>query len=468
LGYKVAWTHSVLIGRKKSKAKTLSCFPYNHAQRPANTASGLPGDPSDPLRWDGIVAAFLQQAGTPSWLLTIHSAAASQCQLPSFRFDPGSVVLDYGWTATHQQNRDLAIQRYLSFLVGLASISGPVYPASLSQADAGPSDPPTGGSTRSTAFAVILLAQTTNDSNLRLGLGRPDGLRPHSMGSSGLQPQEAGTTLLPSTPLCFEAHLQEFWHGSLRPGDAASSTGVVPFLKLCMAKVPKPIARSRIRVRADSGFFGRRSVEFLDARGCGYAIVAREYPHIKSRARGCRFQRLGHGWEVGEFHYQPLRWEEPHRFVVVRRPIPHDPVEAKQLTLFKDRKYAYHMLVTNLKTHPWRVWQFYAKRATIEKNIRELLYDYPLGKIPTDDWKANVAFFQILLFAFNLVHWFKRLCLPKEYLHVTLDTIRTDFLVLPAKLTKEGSKNVLVLPHDYHYQKEFTNALKTIDRLRLS
>jgi len=65
------------------------------------------------------------------------------------------------------------------------------------------------------------------------------------------------------------------------------------------------------------------------------------------------------------------------------------------------------------------------------------------------------------------VHWFKRLCLPKEYLYATLDTIRTDFLVLPAKLTKEGSKNLLVLPQDYHYQKEFTNALKTIDRLRL-
>ncbi len=126
--------------------------------------------------------------------------------------------------------------------------------------------------------------------------------------------------------------------------------------------------------------------------------------------------------------------------MVVRRPIPEDPVEAQQLTLFKDRKYAYHVLVTNLKTHPWRVWRFYAKRATIEKNIRELLYDYPLGKIPTDDWVANVAFFQMLLFAFNIVHWFKRLCLPKEYLHTTLDTIRTDFLVLPARFTKKGSK----------------------------
>lgn len=76
------------------------------------------------------------------------------------------------------------------------------------------------------------------------------------------------------------------------------------------------------------------------------------------------------GWEVGEFRYQPHRWKGPHRFVVVRRPIPEDPIEAKQRTLFKDRKYAYHVLVTNLKVHPFRVWQFYAKRAAIEKNIR--------------------------------------------------------------------------------------------------
>ena len=142
-------------------------------------------------------------------------------------------------------------------------------------------------------------------------------------------------------------------------------------------------------------------------------------------------------------------------------------MEARQLTLFKDRKYAYHVLVTNLKTHPWRVWKFYAPRATIEKNLRELLYDYPLGKIPTDDRIANVAFFQILLFAYNPVHGFKRLCLPEEYLFTTLDTIRTDFLVLPAKLTNQGGGNVLLLPHDYHYQRQFLAALKKIEKLRL-
>ena len=126
--------------------------------------------------------------------------------------------------------------------------------------------------------------------------------------------------------------------------------------------------------------------------------------------------------------------KRPHRFVVVRRPIPQDPEDSAQLTLFKDRKYAYHVLVTNLTLSPWRVYRFYSVRATIEKNIREFVYDYPLGKIPTDTWTANVAFFQLVLFAADIVHWFKRLCLPPQYLTTTLDSIRTDFLVLPATI----------------------------------
>lgn len=268
--------------------------------------------------------------------------------------------------------------------------------------------------------------------------------------------------------LCFEAHFQEFWHGSLRPGNTVASTGAVPFLKVCLAKVPQGIARNRIRFRMDSGFYGSRVIRFLNNTGCGYVMVAKEYPHIKARARHCKFQSLRNGWEVGEFwekvHH---KWPKPHRFVVVRRPIPEDPAEAEQLTLFKDRRYLYHVFVTNLRISPWRVYLFYKPRATVEKNIREFLYDYPLGKIPTDSWIANVAFFQILLFAADIVHWFKRLCLPPEYLTTTLDTIRTDFLVLPARLVREHKKNIVKLPHDYHYQQEFLTAMKKIEQLRL-
>ena len=266
--------------------------------------------------------------------------------------------------------------------------------------------------------------------------------------------------------LCFEAHRQEFWHGSLRPGNTVAATGAVPFLRVCLGKGPPGIARARIRVRGDAGFFGKRVIECLDGAGVGYTIVAKEYGPIKALARSCRFQRLRSGWEVGEFAYQPSRWRYPHRFVVVRRPIPTDPVEAKQLTLFTDTKYAYHVLVTNLRTQPWRVWCFYAPRARVEKQIRELLYDYPLAKIPTADWVPNVAFFQLLLFAFDVMHYFRRLCLPPTYHATTLKTIRRELLVIPGRLVKAKNRYRLKLPRGYHFESAFRYALTKISKLK--
>lgn len=267
--------------------------------------------------------------------------------------------------------------------------------------------------------------------------------------------------------LCFEAQRQEFWHGSLRPGNAASNTGVVHFLRRCLTKVPLGFPRARIRLRADAGYFSGKLVREAEILGLGYVIVAREYRGIKQRAQAARFQKLRHGWEVAEFRYTPTHWKKPHRFVVVRRPLPADPVEAKQLTLFRDRRYAYHVLLTNLELTPWRVWQFYCPRAMIEKDIRELLYDLPLGKIPTEEWVANVGFFQLVLFAYDLAHWFKRLCLPAEYLHATLETVRTELLVVPARLVRRGGRNVLHLPRDYHHRELFDAAFRKVSKLRV-
>jgi len=267
--------------------------------------------------------------------------------------------------------------------------------------------------------------------------------------------------------LCFEAQRQEFWHGTLRPGDAAANTGVIHFLRRCLEKVPPTIARSRIRVRADAGYFSGKLVRFLENQGLGYVIVAREYRGIKQRAHAVRFRRLHFGWEVGRFSYTPTKWDKPHRFVVIRRPLPDDPAEAKQLTLFTYKRYAYTVLVTNLALAPWRVWRFYSPRAMIEKNIRELLYDLPLGKIPTDDWLANVAFFHLVLLAFDLAHWFKRLCLPPQYLHATLETLRTDLLVVPARLARRAGCNVMHLPSDYHHRDLFVQAFQRASRLKM-
>jgi hypothetical protein len=267
--------------------------------------------------------------------------------------------------------------------------------------------------------------------------------------------------------LCFEAHGQEFWHGSLRPGDAAANAGARPLVERCLEKVPAHVARSRIRLLADSGFFSGKLVSFLDQAGCGYIIVCPKANAYLPMAQKAGFQEMSMGWAVAEFDFQPRRWETEHRFIIVRRPLPDDPEEARQLSLLKVGRFAYAAFVTNLRLQPWMVWKTYQGRANVEKSVRELLYYFSLNKIPTQRWVANVAFLQLLLLAYNLVLWFKRLCLPDEYATATVDTIRNEFLVLPGKLTKHGSRNVLQLPRDYDHREIFLKAARNIEALRL-
>lgn len=267
--------------------------------------------------------------------------------------------------------------------------------------------------------------------------------------------------------LCFESHRQEFWHGSFRPGNTSANTAVVPFMERCLAKVPSRLARSRIRLRADAGFYAGNLLGVLEKQGCGYVVVAKQYATVRRRALTVRFGKLRHGWQVGQFFFRAHGWPQARRFVVIRRPIPEDPEEAAQLKLFKDRRYAYEVLVTNLKLSPWRVWRFYAPRATVEKTIRELLYDLPLSQIPTSRWVANVAYFHVMMLAYNLVHWFKRLCLPGEYAKATVETVRRDFLAVPARLTHPHGQHVLQLPSGYPLKKQFLAATKKWERLKL-
>lgn len=266
--------------------------------------------------------------------------------------------------------------------------------------------------------------------------------------------------------LCFEGHGQEFWHGSLRPGDAGSNTGARHFVKRCLDKVPPSMAKTRIRFLADAGFFSGALVDDLDQWGCGFTIVCRSYEAYQQMAEKSGFQDLKSGWGFAEFYHRPQKWIKQQRFIAIRRPLPVDPEQADQLTLFKDTKYSYSVLVSNLGLSPWRTWTDYIRRANIEKSIRELLGDLALKKIPTQSWTANVAFLQLLLLAYNIVHWFKRLCLPTDELGTTVETLRHRLFILPAKLVCRAGKNVLILPKQYHHRAEFLAAEARVKKLK--
>ena len=245
--------------------------------------------------------------------------------------------------------------------------------------------------------------------------------------------------------LCFEYKTKDFWHGILRPGNVYTSSGGKDFLKRCFEKVPPYVYR--IRVRADSGFFDKEFIEPLDEKKIGYAIVARMTSAIKGKIEGLRYRKFSGTWSVTEFQYTPWKWKGPHRFVVIRRPIKEK--ETEQLTLFQLKRYAYSVFVTNLSLKPESVWRFYRNRASIDRTIKELKENYALSKIPTKNFQANHMFFNLLLFAYNIVNWFRRICLPKKFQHATLQTLRDELLVLPARLIRAKHRNILKLPAEY-------------------
>jgi Transposase DDE domain group 1 len=263
--------------------------------------------------------------------------------------------------------------------------------------------------------------------------------------------------------LCFEGQSRDFWHGELRPGDVHTATGVVDLLKACFAKLPAGV-RSII-IRADKGFYDRALVDWLEAQKAGFVIVAKLTGPIKRKLAHLRYTTPSPGVEVAEFPYQPTRWSRSYRFVVIRRPQPEELTE--QLTLFKLGRYHYQVLVTNLSLQPLNLWRFYNDRAGIELVIRQLKGDYALGHIPGHHFFANQTYFHLLLLAYNLVNWFKRLCLPPEFRNATLQTLRQQILLMPAQLVRAENRPRLNLPASGRRQVAWLHALRTIEHLRV-
>jgi len=263
--------------------------------------------------------------------------------------------------------------------------------------------------------------------------------------------------------LCFNGLTRDYGQGELRPGDAHTATGALELLQAAFRKLPS-FLKVKI-IRGDKGFYDHKTVEYLESEKALFAIVARMTKPVKRKLSALTYKTYTSGTETSEFIYQPTKWKKAYRFIVIRRPIPEEPSE--QLTLFSLGKYSYQVIVTNLRINPLNVWKFYNARAGIELIIKELKGDYLLAKIPTKYFAANEAYFHLQLFAYNLVNWFKRLCLPKEFQTMTLKSLRAQILFVPGELIRTGNKPALKFPANYWHRDVIEYALKQIDKVKL-
>jgi len=278
----------------------------------------------------------------------------------------------------------------------------------------------------------------------------------------GFNPKKRGRPSF-SPLFCFEGQSGVSWEAEWLPGNAHPAPLTIPLLGRAFSKLPKRV--QKVFVRADSAFFDQKILEFLEGKQVSYAIVAKMNSALKNRIGGLRYRRYGSGLEAASFLFRPPTWKKTRRFVVIRRPVPEEP--SWQLTLFEMQGFSYQAIVTNLDLLPINVWKFYNGRATAELVIRELKEGCSIGKIPRKDWAANLAYFQLVLFAYNLLIWFKHLYLPKEFRNLNIQTLRQRLLWVPAILVRPQGKPVLRLPKSYPYKEQFLKTLENIERRKI-
>lgn len=264
---------------------------------------------------------------------------------------------------------------------------------------------------------------------------------------------------------CFEHNSGTSLFGLLRHGNAYTSTGTADYLQMFFQQFPKE--EYSVRMRGDSGLYDKEIVALLSQNKCEFAIVADMTGPLKNRVVGLKYHRIDstdNRYSFAETSYQPMKWERSYRYCIVRKKL--EPEESDQSTLFTINAYSYSAIVTNLAMTPANIWKFYNGRVQCERNIRSLKEDYYLGNIPTQKFKANELYLEILLWAHDLIKWFQRLCLTPADHHKTLETLRNELLLIPGSFAQHGSRQILRFPRNSPQQKTFWNAKDKINRMK--
>ena len=72
-----------------------------------------------------------------------------------------------------------------------------------------------------------------------------------------------------------------------------------------------------------------------------------------------------------------------------------------------------------------------------------------------------------MVFAYNLLNWFRRLCVPPLLQRWSLRTVRNQLLLVPAELVRPQGNPTLKLPENFSHQHAFWATLKQLERLGL-
>jgi hypothetical protein len=182
--------------------------------------------------------------------------------------------------------------------------------------------------------------------------------------------------------VAFLAERRRLLWATLRSGNSGSANGSVEFLKQALTVLPQG---NRIGlVRADSGFFEKRLLEYLESRELPYIIVARLTAVVRKlvvhRLPSSAWRAVARGVEVADLEVSLPNWKaKKRRFVCLRQEISERP-QASGRRLIDCPGYTYRVMVASVPYAAEIVTRMYAGRADSENRIKELKEDLALNR----------------------------------------------------------------------------------------
>jgi hypothetical protein len=248
--------------------------------------------------------------------------------------------------------------------------------------------------------------------------------------------------------IAFISEIKLVANGWLRPGNSSSANNVINFLKETFSILESLTVGL---IRADSGFFSEKCLNFFEEMRCSYIVAAKfTNPIKKILVRGLHFIPTEVGIEIAEFSYKAIGWQRERRFIVVRKNVDIYPKSSgRELMLFSEEtckrtSYRYSIIVTNLELPAVHIWNTYRNRSDSENRIKELKYDFAINGFSSQKFYATEAAFRFALLAYNIIAIFRLVAL-KDQKARRMATLYLKCIALGSWVVSKNRKKVLKL-----------------------
>ena len=236
-------------------------------------------------------------------------------------------------------------------------------------------------------------------------------------------------------------------HEEFREGNISPGAGHVPFLTVCLRRLPPGIRVGRFR--ADSASYQASVLNFCQERGIRFVIGADLDAAVREAIRAIPETdwspyQDGH---IAETVHCMNRTEKAFRLLVVRRRVQNllPGVETEEVS----PDVRYKVLATNHKEIPAWVVDWYNQRGEASENrLKELKIGFGMERMPSGDTKANAVFFRIGVLACNLFLLFRKRILDESLQRAQVQTVRWQIYQMAGKVVRHAGALLLKVAED--------------------